>query len=123
MTAEINFTGTITVSPEDMTPLAQDIANVISMSGQNYVHNKQTIPGNVTTALDLGSVGTLGVGWFKNHDAVNFIDIYSGSGNAATNLLRILPGETWAIRMRPTAAPYALADTDDIVLEYLIAAQ
>jgi hypothetical protein len=121
MVAEINFTGTITVSPDDMLPIEKSIETVADMSGVNYVHNKQLVPGNVTTALDMGSVTTPGVAWFKNCDATNFIDIRNGSAGAL--FLHILPGEVWPVRLEPTVAPYALADTGAVLLEYMIAAQ
>lgn len=90
----------------------------IDVSSAALVHHKQTI-GTTEEALALGDVTT--GGWFFaiNRDSTNYVEIRSGTG--ATDLVRLNAGEWCAFRMSSDAsAPYAIANTAAVVLEYLL---
>lgn len=79
--------------------------------------------GNITiltspTQIPLGSVISPGWAWFRNMDPTNYVQIMPGSGGAY--LIRLLPGEFALFPLDSGAAPYAIANTAPIDLEYLI---
>lgn len=89
----------------------------------------QLIPTNYAgTGIDLGSVVTNGVAWFRNLSTrTNYIDIGVSSNSTFLPLLRLMPGEAWPFRVAPGASPYARPDLDDsatnsraVVLESII---
>ena len=88
----------------------------IDVSGEPRIHNKQTV-GTSEEALLLGDVSTGGVLVVANRDSTNFVELRSGTG--ATNNIKIKAGEAWAFRTSDdAAAPYAIADTASVQLEY-----
>ena len=99
-------------STEEMSLIKEDI----TMTGDNFLHNKQTI-GTSAEALVVGDVGT--GGWFfaANRDPTNFVTIFD-TADEATALVKILAGE--GEMFRANVAPFAKADTADVLLEYFI---
>jgi len=75
--------------------------------------------GTSEEALDLGDCGT--GGWFmaKNLDDTNFVSIRQGTG--ASDLIRLRAGEVCLFRLDADAtAPYIIADTASVDVEYLL---
>jgi hypothetical protein len=86
------------------------------------VRNVQSIADTPHTALDLGSVGTLGTpgfAVFQNLDVTNFIEIGIDVTGAFCPFMKLKPGEQGMLRLG-TAAPYAKADTAPVKLFYVI---
>jgi hypothetical protein len=74
------------------------------------------------TALDLGSVGTLGTpgfAVFQNLDLVNFVEIGIDVGSVFCPFMKLKPGEQGMLRLG-TTAPWARADTLAVKLFYVI---
>jgi hypothetical protein len=95
----------------------------IDMTGTNYLMNRQIIGFAAEEALLLGDVDISANGaWFcaVNRDATNFVEIRTGTGVA--DLIKIRPGEPCGpILFTTTAtAPFAIADTANCELEYIL---
>lgn len=81
--------------------------------------NTQTVAFAAHVALLKGSVTNVGVCYFRNLDATNFVEI--GIDVAATfhPTAKIKPGEEWVFRFSGNA-PFAQADTGNVKLYYEI---
>ena len=88
----------------------------IDMSGSKYIKNVQSIATS-ETALQKGSVGTPGFCLMKNLDATNFVSVRGSTG--AANCAKIKPGEAVLLRFSGSA-PYLIADTAAVSVEYLL---
>ena len=94
----------------------------ITNSAPNVAGGSATISTNtVGTALSLGSVVTNGWAWFRNLAQTNYVEL--GVQDVNTNflpLIRLTAGDVAVTRMAPGVVPYARANTESVVLEYLI---
>lgn len=71
-------------------------------------------------AINLGDVATNGVGYFKNTDSANYVEIGVQVGGTFYPVRRLLAGEAFPDRIAPGAVLYARANTASVVLEYAI---
>ncbi len=93
------------------------IANV---SGDNFIHHKQLV-GITEEALIIGEVSLLGWAIFRNLDSTNYVEIRSATG-AGNDIIKILAGEFAVFRFgSDVTAPFAIANTAAVLLEYFIA--
>lgn len=86
------------------------------ISGTNYSKGSQTI-GTSEEALELGDVATPGYGIYKNLDSTNFVEIRGATG--AVDCVKILAGKC-ALFYHSGSAPFAIADTANVEIEYLL---
>jgi hypothetical protein len=86
------------------------------VSGDKYVHAVQTV-GTSEEAIGIGDLGTLGFAVFVNRDDTNFCEIRPGTGTA--DLIKLKPGEFALFRFTMNT-PYIIADTDSVLVEYVI---
>jgi hypothetical protein len=70
------------------------------------------------TALLLGSVGTIGYVLVHNCDAINFVQLFPNSTDAA--FIKLKFGEWALFRFDPSATPNAKADTAAVSLEFFL---
>lgn len=90
----------------------------IDVTGSRFMHNRQEI-GTSEEAIDIGDVSTGGYFVAVNRDVTNFVEIRSGTGT--TDVVKLKAGEACAFRMSADSnAPFALADTAPVELEYLL---
>lgn len=90
----------------------------VTLSGNQWIHHRQEI-GTSEEALDLGDIST--GGWFfaRNLDTTNYVELRSGTG--ATDFVRLNAGEFCLFRISGDAsAPYAIANTAAVDLEYAL---
>jgi hypothetical protein len=91
----------------------------LDVSGDDYLRRTQVI-GTSEEALDIGDIATPGyfIGW--NNDTTNYVSIRSGTG--AANCVELKPGgEPVCFRFaRGATAPFAIANTANCTIEYLI---
>lgn len=81
----------------------------------------QTIPTTAAgTAISLGGVAANGWGWIQNVDATNFIEIGVQVAGVFYPTLKLLAGESIAVRVSPDCVPYALANTGAVILQCTI---
>lgn len=120
MAAELTADIAVTFNDvEDSTPSA--IGLTINTVGTRYVKARQTI-GTSEEALGLGDLAgaTLGVFVVKNLSLTNYVEIRSGTG-AGNDIVKLLPGECWAWRWgSDVTAPYAIANTNPVLIEFRI---
>lgn len=90
-------------------PITRDV------TGTNAVSNVQVV-GTSEEALVIGDIGTPGYMICKNLDATNFVEIRPGTGTA--DAIKLKPGDIACFRC--AAAPWAIADTAPVELEYTI---
>jgi hypothetical protein len=90
----------------------------VTVSGDHAIHKSQEI-GTSAEALDIGEITTVGYCWFRNMDSTNFVEIgYDDTG--FKNLIKLKAGEECGPVRLGQGAPYALADTAAVDLEYVI---
>ena len=83
------------------------------------VRNVQPIGFAAHEALDLADVVTPGVAVFANLDDANYVEVGIDVAAAFHAFLRLDPGEKFLCKLG-TSAPYALADTAEVDLFYII---
>jgi len=89
----------------------------IDVSGTNSIHHRQTI-GTSEEALQLGEVTAGGYMIIVNRDATNFVEIRPNT--AVADLCKLKAGEGTILRLAADAVPYAIADTANCEVEYII---
>ena len=89
----------------------------IDSAGKQYVHTSQNV-GLAAEALDIGDMTALGWAIFFNLDPTNFVELRLVG--ASTEFVKIKPRETAGPFRLATNAPYAIADTAGVKLEYMI---
>lgn len=123
MANEISATPGISVTPSGgatMTRGGSTITISLVDSAQRYVAGIQTV-GTSEEALNLGEVAgtTLGWAWFKNLDATNFVSIKTAT--SGTIFAKLKAGEACMFRFGSgVTAPYVIADTASVRLEYTV---
>lgn len=88
----------------------------LDVSGKNYTHKTQSI-GTSEEAVDLGDVATPGYILIYNKDATNYVSVRAGTGEA--NLVKVPPGGIGLFHCE-ASAPYAIANTAAVDIEYLL---
>jgi len=88
----------------------------LDVSGTKHAHVLHTV-GTSEEPLLKGDVGTPGMLAIYNRDATNYAAFRPASGGVDT--VKILPGELALFRCA-TAAPYLVANTAPVDLEYLL---
>jgi hypothetical protein len=119
MANELTISTSMTFSKGGATQSMSKNGLQVTVSGTKYVKGSQSIA-TTETAIKLGDLASLGFCMIRNTDATNFVSIRAGTGTG--NFLKILPGETQGpFRFGSGAtAPYAIADTAAVILEYMI---
>lgn len=64
--------------------------------------------------IAVGDLAALGLMTIENIDPTNFVDVGPTSGGAMIPMLRILPGESYPVRLTPGIVLRAQADTGDV---------
>lgn len=119
MADEIKITARIEFAKGNVDTIIRKVERLgIDVTGSRYFAHTQQI-GTSEEALQKGELASLGYAWFKNLDATNFVSIRAATG--AGNAIKLNPGECAVFRFGSGAtAPYAIADTAAVYLEYLI---
>lgn len=84
------------------------------------VDGSQTIGFAAHEALTITDITTLGVCFFWNRDATNYVELGVDVGATFYPFVRLNAGEYWPFRMAQGITPYAKADTAAVVLQRLI---
>lgn len=95
-----------------------EAAGTFTLSGTKYQRGRQNV-GTSEEPLNLGDAATGGWFFIKNLDPTNFVSLRAGTG--LTNFIRINAGEFAVFRIHANAAaPYIIADTAPVDVEYLL---
>jgi hypothetical protein len=91
-----------------------------TLAGDGAVSAAFVVTENAAVALPLAGVASPGLAFIENLDADNFIEIgYDDDGFEA--VMKIQPGQAVLVSLDGVmAAPYAQADTDDVLIRYSI---
>jgi hypothetical protein len=102
------------------TEIIAELAEFVrSITTKLVVHHKQNI-GTSEEALDLGGLATLGYALFKNLDDTNYCELRSGTG-AGNDIIRLDPLGGAMFRFgSDITAPFAIAITAAVQIEYWI---
>jgi hypothetical protein len=93
----------------------------INQAAQGKQSAVQSIPTTAAgTAIGLGNIATLGLSWFKNLDATNYLELGVQVAGTFYPLVRLNAGETYPFRFAQGITPYARANTATVKLEYEI---
>jgi hypothetical protein len=88
------------------------------VSGTDYIQNTQIV-GTAEEALRMGEVTTPGYIIIANLDSTNYVSLRAATGGA--NTVELKPGECACFRLARTAtAPYVIADTAPVEIEYVL---
>lgn len=104
---------------EDADELLAVVNKMANVSTKAYIKHKQNI-GTSEEALDLGGLTSMGYAIFVNRDSTNYVEIRSATG-AGNDIIKLLAGEVALFRFgSDITAPFAIANTATVQLEYLI---
>ena len=93
----------------------------ITQSAVGQHSDVYTVPTTAAgVALSIGNIGTLGISYFQNLDATNFIEVGTNSANTFFPCLRLNAGEAFPFRFAQGIAPFARANTASCKLYYRI---
>lgn len=84
------------------------------------VAGSQSIGFAAHEALTVTDLTTLGVGYLRNRDDTNFVEVGLDVGGTFYPLLRINANEAYPVRFSQSATVYAKADTAAVILERVI---
>lgn len=116
MANEITLSAKLSISKSGVEEDLSFTGIQVTQSGSNWIKNIQSIATS-ETALQKGSVTTPGICIIKNLDSTNFVSVRHTTGGS--NCLKIKPGEAQLIRFS-NSAPYLIADTAAVRIEYLL---
>jgi len=120
MADEITFTMALTLANGELDSLsipARTDKITQATAVPSRVGGNQTIGFAAHEALVLTDLTTLGVAYFRNRNATNFVQIGVDVSGTFYPLVRLNPGEGWAFRLAQGITPYAQADTGAVVLQ------
>jgi hypothetical protein len=115
MANEISISLSLSVSKNGATASASN-AIQITMSGNNFINNVQTV-GTSNEAILVGDVAGGGFVYCKNTDATNYIEISLDNAQAQV-VAKLLPGE-FCIFKPETDTLYAKANTGPVNLQVI----
>ena len=120
MADEFSISGSIVYDDSEDTEFTVSIEDVRrTISSKLFIRHKQNI-GTTEEALDLGGLTSLGWAFFVNRDATNYCEIRSATG-AANDIIRIDPLCCALFKFgSDVTAPFAIANTAAVQLEYTI---
>lgn len=116
MADELTVSGNVTFIKGSTSVSFGKTGLTFDVTGTKHAHVLHTV-GTSEEALLKGDVGTPGLLAIYNRDATNYATFRPASGGVDT--VKILPGEL-AIFRCATSAPYLLANTGAVDLEYLL---
>jgi len=119
MASEITISTSLEFAKGGVGSTLSDASLTFDVSGTDYVQGTQNV-GTSEEALGLGDAGsgiTPGYCYIKNTDATNFVSIRSGTG--AANTIKLKAGEVALFRFEATA-PFVIADTGSVMIDYLL---
>lgn len=119
MANELTLNTSLALNKGGATPSVAGTRNAqYTVAGFRYVRGLQSV-GTSEEALGIGELASLGYAWFKNLDGTNFVTIKTGTGGV--NMVKIKAGETAVFRFGSgVTAPFAIADTAAVKLDYMI---
>lgn len=88
----------------------------LDMTGTDYYHGTQRV-GTTAEALNLGEVATPGMIAIINHDTTNFVEVRHGA--VGDDVVKLRPGVPEVFDLA-SSTPYAIADTAECEVEYLL---
>lgn len=121
MANELTLSMGLSYEKGNVQAFSREIAEkLVTVSGDPLIHHIQEI-GTSEEALILGGLSQpLGWFWAKNLDDSNYVEIRSGTG-ASNDIVRLNAGEFCLFRWgSDISAPYAIANTAAVDLEYAI---
>lgn len=120
MANEITLNGSLSYSDSDETEVELAIEDFLaSVSTKRPFKAKMSVT-TAEVAIGLGPVTSLGLAMFVNRDATNYLELRSATG-AANDIIKILPGEFAIFRFgSDVTAPFAIANTNTCVMEYVL---
>lgn len=119
MANEFVLNGSVAYDDSEGTEFALEIVDKLaSITTKKFVHHKQNV-GTTEEALDLGELTVAGgLAICINRDSTNYVELRSATG-ASNDVIKILAGEFAIFRWgSDVTAPYAIANTAAVQLEY-----
>lgn len=119
-TTETGFAAKVTLENGDLKRERKLIAKSYTQATKGSSSHLQSIPTTAAgTALTVTNLSTLGMGFFKNTDANNYVEIGIQTGGVFYVLIKLKPGAECWIHLG-TNTPYARANTAAVLLEHEI---
>lgn len=121
MANEFTLSGSIAYDDAEDTDFSIAVTNKLAtITTKRYTRGKVSVA-TTETALDLGTLSApFGLAMFINRDTTNYVEIRMATG-AANDHIRINAGEFALFRFgSDVTAPYAIANTAAVQLEYCV---
>jgi hypothetical protein len=117
---EISFTSSLTVNKPSImsSAIARSVNNLLFSMNGNFTVEGTISVGTSATAIPLGQVTQPHWAFFNNLDPTNFLTLFNGVSGAV--FAQLYAGECAFVPLAIACVPYALANTNPILLEYLI---
>ncbi len=121
MSDELKLNATLAYADSDAADESLQIVDLLaSSSAKKYVKAKQSI-GITEEALILGECTTPGWLFLRNTDAANFVNLKVATSGSI--FAKLLAGEFCLLRLGSAAqAPFLIADTAPVTVEYIVVA-
>jgi hypothetical protein len=117
MANELTMTVSVAFAKGNVASIArQAVGKTITVAGTKYQASVQTI-GTTQEAIVMGDVTSPGYIWVKNLDATNYVTIRPATGG--TDTIKLKAGEIALFRL-VGAAPFAIANTAAVAIEYIV---
>ena len=115
MANELTVTAGLAYSNAGVT-FSKSSTDSVTVAANYLIHQIHTVT-TVGEALPLGSVATAGYCYIRNTDVANFV-LVGNSGD--TPVIRVEAGELAVFRFSQAIVPAAIADTANVVIEYVL---
>ena len=115
MADELTVTAGLSYSNGGVT-FSKSATDSVTVAANYLVHQVHTVT-TVGEALPLGSVATAGYCFIQNKDGANFL-LIGNSGD--TPVIRVEAGELAVFRFSQAITPWAIADTANVAVEYIL---
>ena len=123
MANELTLSNSFTYDDGKVKPIGRALESlVVNVSTKRFSHQQHNI-GVTEEAVTLGEVATLGWFWLRNLDTTNFVEwrVSTGSTKAARANGGANGGEAMMFRVGSgVTAPYLIADTGAVDVEYFL---
>ena len=103
----------------DTSEVMSDGPTTFSLTGTKILRNRQTV-GTSAEVLIVGDITSPGYAIIKNLDSTNYIEVQAGASEVAP--IKVSAGKFCVVEFT-VAAPYVIADTASVEIEYLLLSQ
>lgn len=120
MAQEFTLGGSIAYQDDEGTDILEQVSDLVdSITTKKFTKAKIAV-GTSEEAIPLGEVSSLGWAFIRNLDDTNYLEIRSATGSG-NDIIKIKAGKFALFHFgSDVSAPYAIANTAPVQMEYII---